>query len=667
MSGPASLPRLPFGSWPSPISVDLVVASSRQLREVWLDREDVYWIEGRPDEGGRFAIVRCGAGGTIADVTPAGSNARSMVHEYGGGSYTVEDRLVVYSEMSDGRLYRQHGDRPTEPITAEGPYRYADLRIDSTRERVLCVREDHSAAGQEPESAIVAVSLSDGETQVLAHGADFYSHPRLDPSGTHLAWLTWSHPDMPWDASELWLAAVTAEGSLTGARRVAGGPGESIAQPEWAPDGTLVFCSDRTGWWNLYRLDVSPSEHGGTPPAEPLAPMDAEFAVPQWVFGQSTYAIDRDGTILAIARSEGRDRLFRLQADGRSPEEIDQPFLEMSTMRLQDRRAVYLGAGPSLPASIVRLDLATGDATILHQPSKPVVDAAYMAVPQQISFPSAGGRVAHALFYAPTNPSVQSVDGERPPLIVLSHGGPTAQASAAMDMDKQFFTTRGFAVVDVDYGGSSGYGRAYRQLLDGTWGIVDVEDCTAAARYLADRGLVDRARLFIRGGSAGGYTTLRALTTCGDFAAGSSHYGVGDLEALARDTHKFESRYLDRLVGPYPAAIETYRERSPIHATDRIDCPLIVFQGLDDRVVPPAQAEQLVAALQRKGLPYAYLTFAGEGHGFRRAENICRVLVAELSFFAQLFDFEPADELEAVPIANLASWRESRRAPQPLR
>lgn len=644
--------ELPYGAWPSPISVQMVVSGARGLAGVWLDGEDVYWLEGRPEEGGRQVVMRRSGDGAAEDVTPAGFNVRSMVHEYGGGAFVVDGGLVVFSNLSDGCLYTQRIGEAPRRLTSEGPLRYADLRVDARRGRVLCVREDHTSEDREPENAIVAVDLESGATTVLVHGRDFFSHPRLDRAGGRLCWLSWSHPDMPWDASDLWVGRIADDGSVTDARLVAGGPSESVGQPDWAPDGSLVFVSDRTGWYNLYRWRQDSAR--GTA-AEPLAPMAAEFATPQWVFGASGYGISPDGSIVAAGRSQGSDRLYLIEGAA-EPREIEQPFPELAYVRVGGGRVAFRGMGATTPASIVLLDLGTGALSVVHRASTTIPDAAFLAQPRPVTFPTSGGREAHLLYYAPTNASARAPSGELPPLIVISHGGPTANATAALDLEIQFFTSRGFAVADVDYGGSSGYGREYRQRLDGAWGIVDVEDCTNAARYLAASGLADPGRLLIRGGSAGGYTTLRALTTTDVFAAGASHYGVGDLEALARDTHKFESRYLDGLVGRYPERADLYRERSPIHATHRLSCPLIVLQGMDDRVVPPAQAEQLVAALAAKGIPYAYLAFPGEGHGFRRAENIARALEAEISFYAQLFRFPLADGLQPVAIENLEGW-----------
>jgi dipeptidyl aminopeptidase/acylaminoacyl peptidase len=639
----------PYGSWPSPISVDKVVAGALSLREAWLDGDDPYWIERRPAEGGRHVVVRGAGDGTAVDITPAGTNARTMVHEYGGGSYTVADGVVYFSDLEDGgRVHRLAPGGTPEPISPEGKTRYADMRIDRSRQRLLCVREDHEVDG-EPEHTLVAVALSGERVDVLVRGADFYSDPRISPDGASLSWLTWRHPDMPWDATELWVGRFAADGSLATAQVIAGGPGESIAQPQWAPDGSLVFASDRSGWWNLYRWRLE--ELAGAPPLA-LAPMQAEFADPQWVFDATSFGIDEDGTIVASARSEGTDRLHLVAPDGRT-ETVDLGVTEFGSVRVAGGRALFLTAGPSQSVSVVSLDLATRAPTVLRRAAEIDIDPAWISAPRPITFPTTDGEVAHAIFYPPAGANVRAPDGDIPPLVVISHGGPTSSASTALDLETQLFTSRGIAVVDVDYRGSTGYGRPYRERLNGQWGIVDLDDCCNAALHLAAAGEVDPARLAIRGGSAGGYTTLCAVTFRNVFRAGASHYGVGDLETLARDTHKFESRYLDRLVGPYPEQRDLYVERSPINFTDRISCPLIVLQGLDDMVVPPAQAEQLVAALDAKGLPHAYLCFEGEGHGFRRAENIKRALEAELSFYAQILGWELADDFEPVVIKHL--------------
>jgi dipeptidyl aminopeptidase/acylaminoacyl peptidase len=643
----------PYGAWRSPIRIEDAVGDVITLAEPWIDGDDVFWIEGRPAEEGRRVLVRAAADGSTADLTPAPFNVRSRVHEYGGGSYVVAGGVVVFSDFGDGRLFRlDPGAEGAVPITPETAWRHADIRSDSARRRFVAVREDHTGAGL-PTNTIVAIPLDGGESTVLVSGPDFVASPRLSPDGSQMAWLEWDHPDMPWDATRLRVAAFEPDGTLGPSTLAAGGPEESIVQPEWAPDGTLHLISDRSGWWNLYRLVEGPR-------LEPLAPMDAEFADPSWVFDRSSYGFLPGGAIVAIARSDGRDRLFRLEP-GHLIGEVETPFTELESLRIGPSTIVAVAGGPGDPAIVVRFDPATlAPAGVLRRASTLTADAAVISTPESITFPTTDGLLAHALYYPPTNPDFAGPADEKPPLIVLTHGGPTSNASTGLDLSKQLMTSRGFAIVDVDYGGSSGYGRAYRRRLDGLWGVVDVDDTVAAAQFLAERGDVDGDRLVIEGGSAGGYTTLAALAFRDVFAAGITHYGIGDLELLEVEPHKFESHYSRRMIGPYPEAAERYRERSPIHFVDDIDRPVLVLQGLDDRVVPPSQAEAIVAALASKGIPYAYLAFEGEGHGFRGATAIRRTLEARLSFLGQVFGFEPADAIEPLDMPGLDEWRARR-------
>jgi dipeptidyl aminopeptidase/acylaminoacyl peptidase len=648
----SDLRQLPYGSWPSPFSVEMVVSGSLSLREPRLDGDDAYWIEGRPQEGGRQVIVRWRDGHDPEDLTSPSFNARTMVHEYGGGAYTVEGGIVYFSNLADGRAYRQEPDGEPQPLTPEGPYRYADFTVDSPHGRLLCVREDHSASSSQPRNELVAIPLDGGTPTVLASGRDFYSTPRPSPDGGHLCWLTWDLPDMPWDSSRLWLAALDDAGVPGEPRVVAGGDEESIVQPEWAPDGALLYVSDRSGWWNLYRA----ADPARSLEARNLMPIEAELAGPQWIFGMTWYGVAEDGAVFAIARRRGRNELWHLPdpaAGEPAAMRMDVPDTELRDLRTAGKRMVYVGASPTSAQAVVLLE-SGHERRVLRRASDLELDPANISVAEPIEFPTSDGRTAHALFYRPTNRDFSGPPGERPPLVVMSHGGPTSAAWGGLNLEKQLFTSRGIAVVDVDYGGSVGYGRDYMRRLDGSWGIVDVEDCINAARHLAERGEVDGRRMAITGGSAGGFTTLAALVFHDVFACGASHYGVGDLEALARDTHKFESRYLDRLVGPYPAAAEVYRQRSPLHSCDRLGSPLIVLQGSDDKVVPPAQAEALVAVLRKGRIPHAYLLFEGEGHGFRQAPNIRRALEAELSFYAQVLGFELADPIEPVEVAFLS-------------
>ncbi len=642
----------PYGAWTSPIRIDDVVGDVITLAEPWVDGDDVFWIEGRPAEGGRRVLVQAAADGSTADLTLPPFNVRNRVHEYGGGSYVVTGGVVVFSDFADGRLYRlDPGAKAAVPITPVGPWRYADLRPDVARRRFYSVREDHSGEG-EARNTIVAVPLDGGEPTVLVAGPDFVAAPRLSPDGTQLAWLEWDHPDMPWDATRLRVAPVAPDGTLGESSLAAGGPDESIVQPEWSPNGTLHLISDRSGWWNLYRVVEGPR-------LEPLAPMEAEFADPAWTFDRSSYGFLADGAIVAIARAGGRDHLYRIEP-GRLIGEVELPFTELETLRATPRTIVALAGAPGDPWIVARFDPVTlAAAGVLRRASTIAFDPAIISRPESIEFPTTGGRTAHAHYYPPTNPDFVGPPGEKPPLVVLTHGGPTSNALTSLDLVKQLQTSRGIAVVDVDYGGSTGHGRDYRGRLDGAWGIVDVDDSVAAARFLVDRGDVDPDRLAIAGGSAGGYTTLAALAFRDVFAAGISLFGIGDLELLEVATHKFESRYSRRLVGPYPEAVDVYRERSPNNFPEAFSSPVLILQGLDDRVVPPAHAESIVAALARKGIPYAYLAFEGEGHGFRGAHALRRTLEAQLSFLGQVFGFQPADPIEPLEIQGLAAWRAS--------
>jgi dipeptidyl aminopeptidase/acylaminoacyl peptidase len=635
----------PYGSWKSPITAEVVAAGEIGLEQIRLDGNDIYWIERRSQESGRKVIVRCSANAQMSDLTPFPLNARTRVHEYGGGDYAVLNGTIVFSNFTDQRLYIQRPGLEPKPLTPDAPLRYADGQIDRRRNVFFCVREDHSGQG-EAINAIVRVDLNRADPgTIVVSGNDFYSSPRLSPDGSLLAWLTWNHPNMPWDGTELWVGELNADGSVSKQHRVAGGVNESVCQPEWSPNGVLHFVSDRTGWWNLYRWRENM--------VEPLCPMDAEFGEPQWVFGGSLYGFESAHRIVCSYTQSGYSQVALLDTATGVLNRIDLPYTAISQVRVGRGRLVFIGASSIETSSIVSLDLASRDLRVLYRARESQVDAGYLSPPRAIEFPTERGLTAHGYFYLPRNRDYAAPTDEKSPLLVLSHGGPTSATSASLKYGIQYWTSRGIAVLDVNYGGSSGYGRAYRERLNGQWGIADVDDCVNGARYLVQHGEVDGNRLAIRGGSAGGYTTLCALTFRDIFKAGASHYGVSDLEALAKDTHKFESRYLDTLIGPYPKRRDLYVERSPIHFTERLSCPMILFQGLEDQVVPPGQAEKMVEAVRAKKLPVAYLTFAGEQHGFRKAENIKRVLEAELYFYSKVFGFELADPVEPVTIENL--------------
>ena len=634
----------PYGSWSSPITAEQIASGTIGLGQIAIDGRDIYWSEMRPAEAGRHAIV-CFREGRMEEVLPAPFSARSRVHEYGGGAFSVADGVIYFSNDSDQRLYRLAPEGAPQPISPDSRRRYADAEIDSRRQRLVCVCEDHRAGG-EPVNTIVAVQLDGlGEPVTLVSGHNFYASPRLSPDGAHLAWLVWNHPDMPWDGTELWLADIAPDGSLSNARRVAGSRDESIFQPVFAPYGVLYFVSDRSHWWNLYRLRSGQ--------IEALAPMEAEFGLPQWIFGMATYAFASERHVVCAINRGATWCLALLDTGTRRIEIIETPFSDISSVTADRGQAVFVASSPAMLPALVRLDLATRQHEILRSSGTTTPAGDYLAAPQTLTYPVSDGKLAHAFYYPPANRDFRAPAGTKPPLLVLSHGGPTSATSSALNLKLQYWTSRGFAVLDVNYRGSTGYGRGYRRQLEGQWGIADVEDCLAGTRYLVERGWVDPTRLAIRGGSAGGYTTLCALTFHDLFHAGASYYGVSDLESLARDTHKFEARYLDRLIGPYPACRDVYRDRSPIHHVDRLSCPVIFFQGMEDKVVPPGQTETMVSALRMKGIPVAYVPLAGESHGFRRAENIQRALEAELYFYSRIFGFTPADAIEPVRIENL--------------
>ena len=642
----------PYGSWESPITSDLIVSGSVGLGEIALDRDDVYWTELRPAENGRNVIVRRTPDGETADVTPLPFNVRTRVHEYGGGAYAVADGTVYFSNFADQRVFRQRAGGQPESITPEEDLRYADGMVDRPRGRMVCVREDHTVSGREAVNAVVSLDLElGGPGHVLVSGADFYSTPRLSADGSRLAWLQWDHPNMPWDGAELWIAEVDGDGALGRRELVAGGREESIFQPEWSPDGVLHFVSDRTGWWNLYRYKDGE--------VEPLCEMEAEFGMPQWAFGMSTYGFASARRIICAYNRQGTWHFADLDVETGQLTTVPTPFTALTRAGIQvaPGRVVFGAGSPSKAGAVIYHDLTTGHTEELRQSVAVAVDEGYISAPEAIEFPTEGGLKAHAFFYPPNNPAFDAPPGERPPLLVISHGGPTGATAASLSLQVQYWTSRGFGVLDVNYGGSTGYGTAYRRRLNGQWGVVDTDDCVNGALYLATRGDVDGDRLAIKGGSAGGYTTLCALTFKDVFKAGASYYGVSDLEALTRETHKFESRYLDTMIGPYPERRDLYVERSPIHHTDRLSCPVVLFQGLEDKVVPPNQAERMLEALRAKGIPVAYVPFEGEQHGFRRAENIKRSLDGELYFYSRVFGFDTADDLEPVPIENLSAIR----------
>lgn len=637
----------PYGTWASPISAELAAANTGRPSFPTVAGASTFWVEMRPSERGRSVLVQASAGSTPVDVLPPHVSVRTLVHEYGGHCYAVDGPTIYYVDFDDQRIYRyQEGSEPVS-ITPAPPapraWRYGDLVVVPGGSHLVCVRERHAEDGGVTNDLVAITTDGTGEPLAVAGGHDFYLSPTLDAAGERLAFVAWDLPRMPWDGTFLYAGSLSRELELSGVRLVAGREDESVVEPRWSPDGRLHYVSDRSGWWNLY-VDAPDL-------AEALAPGEAEFALPAWQLGQHSYDFVPDGSIVARWRRDGTDHLGVVA--GGVAREIETPFTAIHAVEAAGDRAVLVAGSGLLDYAVVSVDLASGEVMTLSTQGPPLVDPGYISIAQPVDPPLAAGGATHALYYAPRNADFEAPDGELPPLIVLSHGGPTSAFFSVLDWMVQYFTTRGFAVVQVNYGGSIGYGRAYRERLAGQWGVVDLDDCVATALWLAANGLADRRRLLVRGGSAGGYTTLCALTFRGDvFAAGASLYGVADLAALARDTHKFEAGYMDSLIGPWPQAQATYEERSPIFHTDLLRTPTILFQGLEDKVVPPAQAEAMAEALRAKGVPFAYIAFEGEQHGIRQAANVARMFEAELAFYGAVLGFEPAGDLGPLSIEN---------------
>jgi dipeptidyl aminopeptidase/acylaminoacyl peptidase len=643
----------PYGSWRSPIDPETVARAGRRLGGATLAADGaVWWGEGRPSEQGRTVLMRRPPGGAAEEVTPEGTNVRTRVHEYGGGSWSLAaPDLVLFVDFADQRLYRQSLRGPAAPLTPEPPepaaWRYADARVarpdGAAGGIVVCVRELHGEGEAENQIATIPLDGS-ADPRPFASGRDFYSFPRPSPDGRWLAWTCWDHPQMPWDGTELWLAPLDAPEQ---AQRLAGGPEESIFQPEWDSQGRLHFVSDRDGWWNLYRLDGEEVVQ--------LSAEEADLAHPQWLFGGATYGFLDDGSIVCVRCERGEERLALLEPGAERTRDLGLPYTNFGfpSLSTAGSRVAFAASTPADENAVVVYDVASGEREEARSASDDAIDPAYVSTPRPIEFATSEGDSAYGFYYPSANGDFEAPAGEAPPLIVQSHGGPTSHAAPALDREFLYWTSRGFGVVDVNYRGSSGHGRAFRNRLRGQWGVFDSEDCVAAAAHLAASGEADGERLAIRGGSAGGYATLCCLVFHDGFATGASYYGVADAETLASDTHKFESRYLDSLIGPYPERADLYRERSPIHFVERLRSPVILFQGLEDEIVPPSQAETMVAALRAGGIPHAYLAFEGEQHGFRQAETEIRCLEAELSFYGRILGFEPADELAPLEIDGL--------------
>ena len=625
--------RAPYGSWASPISAAQLAQAAVAIGDLRVASGKPYWTESRPAEAGRHVIVTPNGKGSITELTPPTFGSRTRVNEYGGASFVATAGALYFSNWEDQRVHVQRGAERPVPLTAPG-FRYADGVAHPSDDVLFYVREDHTGSG-EAKTELVALSTKTGGTgTVLFRGSDFVAFPRVSRDGRRLAWIAWDHPNMPWDTTTLYVGELNGT-SLSNVRAIAGGRDESVLDPCWDADGTLYFISDRTDWWNLYRWDGAS--------ASAVAPMEAEFAVPVWMLGHANYALTGDGRAVARFGVGAADQLGVIDLHSGKLTAFDLPFVSFSNVRLLSRDTVVaIAASPHDDEAVVAVNFETGKYRPLRTDVEVHRAANSISVAEPISFPTAGGATAHAFFYPPRNPAFEGLPGEKPPLLVKVHGGPTSISKPALDVRLQYWTSRGFAVVDVNHRGSAGFGRRYREALYGQWGVVEVEDVVAAASYLAGTGRVDPQRTAIRGGSAGGFTTLCALAFTSAFKAGANYYGVSDLKTLAQDTHKFESRYLDRLVAPFAGNEALYAKRSPLHHLDGFRAPLITFQGSEDKVVPPEQSRQIVAALRAKGVPVEYLEFEGEQHGFRKSENIIRAAEAELAFYGRIFGFTPA-------------------------
>ncbi|MES1945502.1 peptidase S9, prolyl oligopeptidase active site region [Salinisphaera sp. PC39] len=630
----------PYGTWPSPVDPDALAGAGRKLGQVALDGGDLYWLEGRPAEGGRSTVACPDGDGGATDLLP-GRDVRSTVHEYGGGAFAAADGRLWFVDAADQAIRRRERDGRILDVTGARPgVAFADLQVDRARERLFAVREDAGGEG-EPRASLVSIA-ADGVVREIHGGRDFYASPRLSPAGDRLVWLAWDHPDMPWDATELWQVALDADGDHDKPRRIAGGPGESLFAPVFAPDGGLHVVSDRDGWWNIQRVEGDS--------LVPVTRETTEFGLPQWVFGQSTYAFDDDGTLFALMTRDGRWSLVRVDRASGALATFDLPFTQFDQLRVGSGRLAFIGASPSEAPTLCTLAADGTDLQRLRASTDRSLPAAAVSTPESLSYPTADGDTAHALYYPPRSADYAGPADERPPLLIKCHGGPTGATGTALDPRIQFWTSRGFAVLDVNYRGSTGYGRAYRQKLYGAWGVADVADCVHGARHLAARGDIDPDRVVISGSSAGGYTVLCVLAFTDLAAAGASYYGIGDLERLMASTHKFESRYLRRLIGDDP---DLLRERSPLNHADRVSCPVLFLQGEKDKVVPPDQAEAMAGALRERGVPVAHIAFPGERHGFRDAANVRTAIASELAFYGRVLGFEPADDPPPLEVDNL--------------
>lgn len=642
----AAVPELPYGSWPSDISASSLVEGSRGIGGLRKDGEFFYWLESRPEQGGRNTIMRWQPGTEPQELLSEPFNVRTRVQEYGGSSLLVHGGVLWFSNFSDQRLYRFVAGESPMPITPDTALRYAGCSFDHSRNRLICIREDHRGL-DEPVNTLVALNpAAESEGTILFSGTDFVSEPRLSPDGSRIAFTSWMHPNMPWDSTSLHSADFDEKGAFVNLSTHNPDSSESVIDPQWLQDNTLIALSDRDNWWKPYLIT------GTSFKVIETGLENVEIGGPDWSIGSRYYCLLPDGQMLLVARRGSVEQLLLLGAEGEQ-RFVDTGAVSYGSMIFDEGVLYFTGGFADRPSALVSAGLDGTIQEVIRRSSDSALESEWIPPYKQVTFPLPSGGEAYGVYFAPKNPHATAEADTAPPLIVSVHGGPTSVAGVSYRPEHYYWTSRGFAVLDLNYRGSTGFGRDYRRALYGQWGITDVEDASAGAAWLAEQGLADAERLIIRGGSAGGYTTLAVHAFYDTFAAGASYYGVSDIEALAKDTHKFESRYLDQLIGPYPERKDLYVQRSPIHHLEGFKAPLLLLQGLDDPIVPPNQSEMIYEALKSRGVPTAYVAFEGESHGFRKAENQIAAREAELYFYAKVLGFTPADNLPPIAIDNL--------------
>ena len=635
-----------YGSWESTITPEKITEGGLRFSEIRSNGSDLYFLEGRPEESGRYVIVKQASDGKISDAIPKEFNSRNAVHEYGGGSYAVGQKNIYFTNWNDQRIYKVNGEN-VNPITKEPPFeksiRYSDLTLSIDEEWLFCVRETHFEK-EEAKNELVAISTTENSQIVLCTGRDFYSSPRINPTNKEICWLEWDHPNMPWDGTELFIANFDLDG-LSEIKFIDGSKNISIIQPEWSDSGELIYISDESGWWNLKKYSENTTAT--------ILDEETDHGEPAWNFGVRTYFLKDDYIYLrGSSKNNNKGLIRKINISGEIIEEIEVLHTSIGGLTHHENKALYIGASPVSNSEIVSYDLMKKNEETIKESNPVKIDIEEISIPEEISFPTTQNAIAYGYFYKPKNKNFQGESEEKPPLLVISHGGPTSATSNALNLSIQYWTNRGIAVADINYRGSTGYGKKFRDSLKGNWGVYDTDDCIAAVDHLSEKGLVDSSRVAIKGGSAGGYTTINALTFHDRFAVGATYYGIADLSVFIDDTHKFESKYLESLIGKYPEEKEKYYERSAINFTDQLSCPMIIFQGTEDKIVPPSQAEIMAQGLRDKKIPFSLIMYEGEQHGFRQSKNIISSLESEIYFYSKVLGFKPFDKLKEVEIEN---------------